>query len=51
MADPVRGIRSDTRSGASELIVRGARVLKDHAEGSRTRTHKAFLASLAKVGL
>ena len=51
MADPVKNIRSDTKSGASELIVRGARVLKDHAEGSRTRTQKAFLSSLAKVGL
>ena len=51
MADPVRAIRSDALSGASELIVRGARVLRDHAEGSRARTTKAFVASLAKVGL
>lgn len=51
MGDPVREIRSDALSGASELIVRGARVLRDHAEGSRARTPKAFQASLAKVGL
>jgi len=51
MADAVRSLRSDTRSGASELIARGARVLRDHAEGSRSRSAKAYLASLAKVGL
>jgi translation initiation factor 2B subunit (eIF-2B alpha/beta/delta family) len=51
MGDPVREIRSDTLSGASELIERGARVLADHAEGSRSRTAKAFVGSLAKVGL
>ncbi len=51
MKDPVKELRSDALSGASELIVRGARVLRDHAEGSRARTRKSFTASLAKVGL
>src|SRR3990172_10805476 len=51
MNDPVKELRSDALSGASELIVRGARVLRDHAEGSRARTRKSFTASLAKVGL
>lgn len=51
MSDPVKELRSDALSGASELIVRGARVLRDHAEGGRPRTRKAFTASLARVGL
>jgi len=51
MNDPVREIRSDSLSGASELIVRGARVLREHAVGSPARTQKAFVASMAKVGL
>jgi translation initiation factor eIF-2B subunit delta len=51
MSDPVRALRADTLSGASELILRGARVLRDHAEGNRARSKKAFVASLAKVGL
>ena len=51
MGDPVGEIRRDSLSGASELIVRGARVLRDHAEGNRARSRKAFTASLAKVGL
>jgi len=51
MSDPVRAIRSDSLSGASELIVRGARVLRDHASGSPARTPKTFVASMAKVGL
>ncbi|MCK6479383.1 MAG: hypothetical protein L6R43_04305 [Planctomycetes bacterium] len=51
MSDPVRELREDVVSGASELIVRGARVLRDHAEGNRAKTRRAFTASLAKVGL
>ena len=51
MGDPVRDLRADSLSGASELIVRGARVLREHAEGSPARTPKTFVASLAKVGL
>lgn len=51
MSDPVRDLRADTVSGASELIVRGAGVLRDHAADSRARTTKAFVASLAKLGL
>jgi translation initiation factor 2B subunit (eIF-2B alpha/beta/delta family) len=51
MSDPVKELRADVLSGASELIVRGARVLRDHAEGSRARTRKSFTGSLAKVGL
>jgi len=51
MSDPVKELRADVLSGASELIVRGARVLRDHAEGSRARSRRAFTASLAKVGL
>lgn len=51
MSDPVRAIRSDSTSGASELIVRGARVLRDHAAASKARTTKAFTNGLAKTGL
>jgi translation initiation factor 2B subunit (eIF-2B alpha/beta/delta family) len=51
MSDPVREIRSDSLSGASELIVRGARVLREHAEESPARAQGTFVTSLAKVGL
>jgi translation initiation factor 2B subunit (eIF-2B alpha/beta/delta family) len=51
MSDPVRALRADSLSGASELIVRGARVLRDHAEGSPAKTKRVFVASVAKVGL
>jgi translation initiation factor 2B subunit (eIF-2B alpha/beta/delta family) len=51
MTDPVRAIRSDSLSGASELIVRGARVLREHAAGEKSRTKRTFIASLAKKGL
>jgi len=51
MTDAVRDLRADTLSGASELIVRGARVLRDHAQGSRARSARAFVASMAKIGL
>ncbi len=51
MSDPVKALRSDSLSGASELIVRGARVLRDHAEGSPAKTKRTFVTSMAKVGL
>ena len=51
MSDAVRNLREDTTSGASELILRGARVLRDAAEGSRAKSKKAFVSALARVGL
>lgn len=51
MSDPVRDLRNDSLSGASELIVRGARVLQDHAGEHPAKTKKAFVTSVAKVGL
>jgi translation initiation factor 2B subunit (eIF-2B alpha/beta/delta family) len=51
MSDAIRVLRADTVSGASELILRGARVLRDTAEGNRAKSKKAFITALAKVGL
>lgn len=51
MSDPVREIRSDSLSGASEMIVRGARVLREHAGAGTSRTKGTFVSSMAKVGL
>ncbi|MHC4923109.1 MAG: translation initiation factor eIF-2B [Planctomycetota bacterium] len=51
MSDPVRAIRNDVLSGASELLVSGARVLRRHARDSKARSRTSFSASLAKAGL
>ncbi len=50
MTDPVSAIRSDSLSGATELLLRGARVLREHAENSRARSRRSFIAGLGKVG-
>ncbi len=51
MTDAVDALRRDSLSGATELIERGARVLRDHAEGSRARTRRSFVSSLARTAL
>jgi translation initiation factor 2B subunit (eIF-2B alpha/beta/delta family) len=51
MADPLAELRSDALRGASELLRKGARALRDHAEDGKVRSRVAFVRSMAKMAL